>query len=284
MKVAFTGRKALGGVRMRAVSVAKRLGVPFVDLSELEGRYDCLIVVKYWDGKGGDYAKTIRKSCDRLIYDPLDVFSQKKPDADPSKFWHWTWHQLHFDDLIGTSPACVETMTGVNEIPQVECKIHLAPHHADPRIGPNWYNPNGPIVYAGGLRFIESALPQIQQACNALGRRLLVDYNKDCWRRLEGAALALHLRLPPHDTRLNKLCKPQVKLENAAAANLPCLATPHPCVMSLEKPGVNYTFRDAASNGINWKMWLDHSLKSEPLANPVTLEQHVERMREIIGL
>ena len=46
-------------------------------------------------------------------------------------------------------------------------------------------------------------------------------------------ALEKALRLAPHDTPLNRWCKPQVKLENAAAAGCPVLASGHPSVTSL---------------------------------------------------
>jgi len=284
--IAFTGRRALGGVKMRGVAVADKLGVPFVDLSELSGRYDTLVLVKYWThGKDSDYAKISRRSCTRLVFDPLDVFSGTKPDAEPSLFWSWCWNRLHFDDLIATSPACAETMETARashgDVP-APFVIHQAPHHADPRVGPDWYNPNGPVVYAGGVRFIASALPRIQAACDRLGRRLLLDYRRDCWERLKGAALALHLRLPPEDTPLNRHAKPQVKLENAAAAGVPCLATPDPCVTSLREVRGGLTAH--REHNPDWQSLIDDSLDGDTLSNPVTLDHHCARMARILGL
>lgn len=278
--IAFTGRRALGGVKMRGVAVADKLGVPFVDLSELSGRYDTLVLVKYWThGRDHDYSKVLRRSCERLIFDPLDVFSSTKPLAEPSEFWRWCWKRLQFNDLIATSPACADSMvSGVPSLMPEPVQFHLLPHHADPRIGPDWYNPRGPVVYAGGLRFIQSALVEIQAACDRLGRRLLLDYNKDCWRRLQGAALALHLRLPPEDTPLNRYCKPQVKLENAAAAGLPCLATADPCVMSLDIPHIVAASGDFFGD-IRWSLE-----NAAPLTNPVTLDHHCARMAQLLGL
>ena len=54
-----------------------------------------------------------------------------------------------------------------------------------------------------------------------IGRRLVVARN---YGALQGASLALALRLPPYDTRLYRSCKPQIKLANAAAAGLPVVA------------------------------------------------------------
>jgi len=46
---------------------------------------------------------------------------------------------------------------------------------------------------------------------------------------LRGASLVVAVR-NNHDYELNRWCKPQIKLENAAVAGLPVLASDHPCI------------------------------------------------------
>jgi hypothetical protein len=280
MKLIVTGRKALGGVRMRGVAVAEKLGVPFIDLKDLEtsGKHDTILLVKYWHSKHADYSAIIRRHCDRLVYDPLDVFSSTKPKADAIIFWNWVFGKVRPDEMIATSPACAETMRATAD----ETPIHMLPHHADPRIGPDWHNPNGPIVYAGGVRFIKSALRDIDHACTRLGKRLSLDYSRDCWQRLQGASLCLHLRLPPEDTELNRYCKPQVKLENAAAAGLPCLVTPDPCVTSLGKKTI--TLFDVEPTPKEWMDAIEYAARRKPVSNPVTLDDHVNTLSEVLGV
>ena len=48
--------------------------------------------------------------------------------------------------------------------------VHLLPHHCDPLIGKDWVSEEGPIVYAGLTRFIESGLDRIRRACEMVGR------------------------------------------------------------------------------------------------------------------
>jgi hypothetical protein len=266
--LAFAGQRSLGGVQMRGVAVAEALRVPFFDLSQLRkaGRIRTLILVK----AHGKHAATIRQACERLIYDPLDAWYLAGREHDlPEVFWRWTHEQLWFDDIIATSPACAETMTdGLPGIP-----VHLAPHHADPTIKPG-YDPDGPVVYSGAKRYLGSELPAIKAACKRLGKRLVLESGKGAPKKLVGASLVLHVRMPPHDTPLNRWCKPQVKLENAAAAGIPVLASDHPSVTSL-RPEVT-CHRD------DWHTSLLSALDAAPLTDAKQLPAHCLAIQRIL--
>ena len=134
---------------------------------------------------------------------------------------------------------------------------------------------DGPVVYSGAKRYIQSELAAIKKACKDLDRRLVLESGKGPPHRLRGASLVLHLRLAPHDTPLNRWCKPQVKLENAAAAGCPVLASGHPSVTSL-RPGV------PTAHG-SWAESIAHALSQAPLANPVSLEDHRRLIRQCLG-
>mgnify|MGYP000665185715 CR=1 FL=1 len=103
IELAFTGQGNLGGVRMRGVAVAEALGVPFIELKKLHksGPIGTLVLVK----AHAKYARLIRQSCGRLVYDPLDAWYQAAREHDsPETFWRWTHQQLAFDEIIATSP------------------------------------------------------------------------------------------------------------------------------------------------------------------------------------
>lgn len=269
MRVAFVGKRGLGGVVMRGQSVAKKMGVEFLDVSEFPTKraYDCIVLVKYWLGK----ASAIRKSCDRLIFDPLDCWMSTKPRAVPDRFWKWCMNELSFDDIIATSKACAVTMD------KVGATIHLLPHHCDGRVTADFYDPLGPVVYSGGLQFVRPEVNNIRDACAHLGKKFVIRSGRGCQEALEGASLCLHLRLWPEDTMLNKWCKPQVKLENAKAAGLPMLATRHPCVSSSVCEGVVWS-----QNYSDWAERVAAALEAPRLKDPMTLDRHVSVIENII--
>lgn len=216
---AITGRKGLGGVQMRGVAVAKAMGVPFLPVEDIANyRVDTLLLVKYDRG-----AERVRSACERLIWDPLDVFSATNPDCDPSRYWSAEHQRLRFDAIVATSDACARTMS------LLPVPVWNLPHHCDETLYPSC-DPDGPIVYAGRERYIRAALPFVSEAAKSLGRRLVLDYSKASHHALPGASLILHPRCPPFATPLNRYCKPQVKAENAAAVGVPLLASDCPCV------------------------------------------------------
>jgi len=250
---------------MRGRDVARLLGVPFYDVTDLpQGeRFGTLVLVKYWPPN----IASIRAACDRLILDPLDVWTQTKPDAKPVEFWRWVANQTGCDAMLATSPAAQETMreAGVETI--------LAPHAADPRIGADWYDAHGHIVYAGGQRFLGSELPAIEKACRRLGRRFVARYDRECWQALQGAALSLCVRFGKERTPLNCWCKPAVKLANAAAAGIPVLSTNDPAV---------YTLADVPLVTGKWDDDIASALNSQAPFYPHSLDEYAAHIAEIL--
>lgn len=271
MKIAVVGRRGLGGVVMRGSDVARINGWHFFDLSQLPHRchFDAVLLVKYHLG----LAAQVRSACDRLIFDPLDCWESDDPRSTPQEFWSRMHNDLHFDDILATSPAGAEVLSEC--LP--DCRVHLLPHHSDPRIVPDWYSPVGPIVYAGGENYIASQAAEIQQACDRIGRQLILDCNRRPTLSLKGAALHLHPRFPPTDSMLNRFCKPQVKAANAAAAATPILATAHPCFTSLNAGGCQIDGHD------NWDSLLQRALESPSPARQPTLLEHATALRGILG-
>lgn len=217
MRVAMVGDTSFGGVRMRGVQVALQNGWEMIDLADLatKPKYDVLILVKY----AGGFADLIRSKCRRLIFDPLDCWAGR--DEDPKSFWARLRSEIGFDDIIATSPACAESMPG---------RVHLIPHHADVRILPERNDPSGPVVYIGDERYIRDGIQPIRAACEKLRRQLLIGTHPVM---LHGASVALAPRLGRSSTEINRRCKPCVKVENAAAASVPVLATDDPAITSL---------------------------------------------------
>ncbi len=224
MKFLMIGRKGLGGVRMRGVDIAARLGVPFCDSREIPpGKLGTVVVTKYWP----ENIREIRSRCERLILDPLDCWCQTNPTMRAQDFWRWCQLETDADMMVATTPSVEETMRGAG------VSALYAPHHADQRIKPDWRDPRGPVVYAGGVRYLGQERDAIAAACRTLGREFIVRDDKDCWQALQGASVVISTRFGVERTPLNIWCKPGVKLANAARAGIPVLATRDPAIYSL---------------------------------------------------
>lgn len=255
---------------MRAAPVAKAIDAPLIHPEKFSdsGFWDTIVVTKYWP-KGID----LRARCDRLVWDPLDAWESTKPDASPANFWRWCHGQLRFDTIIATSPSAAVSM---NHAIGEKVRVVLSPHHADPRIDSSWHDPAGPIVYAGGERFIASNKETLTRAAKYIGREIVWSHDRDCWQALKGASLSLCLRLHPTDNEINRTSKPGVKIENAAAAGLCCLASDHPAITSL-RPEIT------VHRGGSWEAALLSAYEAGPLKNPVTIGQHIEIMRGLLS-
>lgn len=263
--IAFAGRPNLGGFRMRGSDVARAIGGDIIELP-LRGplrHYDVIVLVKYHC----EHAGILRKHCDYFVADALDCWVQTRPEMKPAEFFRWWQQQTGCDAMVATSPAVVEMMksAGVETI--------YAPHHADERIGRDWYNPAGPVVYAGGGRYLGSEVQAIAQACKDIGREFVLRQDKDCWQALQGAALTLSCRFGPERTPLNIWCKPGVKVANAARAGIPMLVTQDPAI---------FTLCDAEIVTGDWIGDLTAALASKPPAVPHAIDNYVGILRGLL--
>ncbi|QDT91635.1 glycosyltransferase domain-containing protein [Gimesia algae] len=267
---AVVGDSAFGGVEMRGRVLSNYLSCKLVTPKQIQrmARRKTIITIK-----DGFCPTTIREKCDRLIYDPLDVFCSTSTDVAPVDYWQSQFQKIKFDELIATSPACHEVMR--EAVPDHVC-VHLVPHQCDSRIEKNWHNPDGPIVYSGLKCFIESGLDRIQNACRIIGKKFLIGDSCDV---LKGASLALALRLPPFNTALNRYCKPQIKLANAAAAGLPVVSTECPAATSLypELPTVPVNFTVSGLADV-----MQRALEGPGLTNPYGNGHYIKAMDRII--
>lgn len=230
MKVAVCGPRGYGSWRARGGGLANAHGWEILDCRKPIPRdYDTIWVVKR--RLGLPLPANLRDRCGRLIFDPLDFWASPS-SADPYSCWLRLWNQFRFDDLIATSPASQEAMQ--HGLKGSAVQVHLLPHQCDGRIEPDWYDENGPLVYAGSRCFIGKYQNTLEEAARRLGRAIRFDYSQHhAWRSLKGAALQLCLRFPPHNCRWNRLHRPQIKLENSAAGGIPLLYNGHECEVSL---------------------------------------------------
>jgi glycosyltransferase involved in cell wall biosynthesis len=223
---AVVGDRSYVGVNMRGRVLSRHLGCELIEPRQVHGmaRRKTIIAIKR-----GFSPTATRAKCDRLVYDPLDVFCDSHARVDPVDYWRSVYRELRFDDIIATSPACHGVMRAA--LPD-KVRVHIVPHQCDPRIDRSWRNPDGPVVYAGLNVFVASGVDRIKQACRMIGKDFVMGESCDV---LKGASLALAFRLPPYDTEMYRRCKPQIKLENAAAAGLPAVATDCPAATSLHR-------------------------------------------------
>lgn len=264
MKSVIIGRSGLGGVRMRGIDIAARLGIPFADSRTLPpGRHGTVIVCKYWP----ENIRDIRARCERLILDPLDCWCQTNPLMRAQDFWRWCKEETGADAMVATTPSTQETMRAVG------IETIYAPHHADERIGRDWRDPAGPVVYAGGLRYLGIERESIAAACKALGREFIVRDDKECWQALQGASVVLSTRFGVERTPLNIWCKPGVKLANAARAGIPVLATRDPAVFTL--------CQTELVTG-DWVEDIRAAINAEPCNAPHEIEDYCSTLRGIL--
>ena len=261
------GMASYGAVRMRGVAVAAAMGAPFADLKAGVPSADVVVLVKRCPE---GVAAELRRSCRVLIWDPLD--SWISDNAQDVGYWSRMRDKLGFDVIVSTSPSCSDAMWASG------ARVHMLPHHADPRIG-HWVDPKGPVVYCGGMQYVMGAVKAIAAAAKAVGHEFLVHEGNEAWKGLKRAALCVHMRVAPHDYELNRLCKPQVKAENAMAARVPVVGM-DPCFSTL--------YNGAPCAGPFWGTGTLAALFAEALAkgprykNRYDLHTHAEALWELI--
>jgi hypothetical protein len=267
--VAVVGSRPFAGVKMRGHVLAKHLGCHVISPEQLAGLPHCntIIAIKSCN------PALVRAKCDRLIYDPLDAFCFSRREVDCTEYWRSKYQELPFDDILATSPACLETMRAALP-PQV--RVHLVPHQCDHRIREDWRDLSGPVVYVGLRAFIKSGLDRVAEACRMIGKEFVVSQS---YTALKGASLALALRLPPFNSPLYRFCKPQIKLENAAAARLPVVATDCPASISLH-PGIERIPVHFSASELARAM--RRAIGGPGLSNPFTNQQYLAVMDRIL--
>ncbi len=267
--IVVVGEPQFGSVRMRGEVLASHYQCPLMNSSTFaEGsRFDVAIVVK-------NGSPTIRQAADRLVYDPLDVFWNEPHDIPPMEFWRRKYDELQFDDIIATSPACEALMR--ESLPE-RVRVHLVPHPADSRVNESWFNGDGPIVYAGLQQFLANGLDRIQSACRMLGKELVIGNSCDV---LKGASLVLALRLSPYDTPLNRSCKPQVKIANAVAGNLPVVTTDCPAAVTLF-PGIEHVPVDFTADQLAGAM--RRAIESKRSWKPYRTDDYITAVNRLLG-
>lgn len=276
MKVAVCGSISLGGVKMRGRAMAAALGWQFRDVAR--DRYEKTDVTILVKSPLAARREALRATCDRLIWDPLDCWSQK--NIPPLEFWRRAIDELQPDDVLLTTPSAIDcvllALAGHPRPP----RLHLVPHQCDARVEDVESNPAGWVVYAGAMQYAKFGVAAMRAACELIGRRMVFSSGDEAWRGLHGASLVLAPRLPPSAFPLNRLCKPQVKLENAAALGLAVLATDCPCVTSL-RPEVTTLPVEAWRDPVALAAAMRRALAAPGLKNPVRPEAAYEFVRAL---
>jgi hypothetical protein len=281
VRVGVFGDPAFGGVQLRGVRVAEQMGWEFVPLDQLHqaGRFDVGIVVKYV----GHHGQALRHICDDLIYDPLDAWHQ----ADPNVYAHW-WgliDGLQPDVVIATSPACEAVMRLAIGTQAKSTRVVMIPHQPDTRL--KWVrDPQGPIVYDGDPRYLGKGGLRGDQwsIVNAAAKRMNLRAKHataaDRGERM-GVSLILSPRLEESATHINRYCKPQIKLANAAFCGIPVLATDDAAVMTLAK---NVTVIQELAwlhlAVINRPMW--EAINSDPVDAELGIDNYGVKLLELM--
>jgi len=259
---------------MRGVALAQYMGYDFIDLRDWKHTnkiYDAIILIKFSQNFNSDL---IGKS-KVLIWDALDCFAKHKRNYKPHAYWRKRCHSIKCNAIISTSPACHKYMK--ETLKRSGVRVFQIPHHADPSIDFSWGNPNGPVVYVGNPAYVsKKTFGVVKNVCKKLGIKVIFDHSFFSQRTLKGASLMLHPRPHKVNHTLNIHCKPQVKIANAAAANLPVIGTRDPCVTSLYDGVVGWNEYDS------WETRITNALNRPTLNNPETLESSAAKMSSML--
>ena len=189
MKIAVIGPKGFASFRIRGQPLAAVHDWACLDVrKQIKGHYDVIWLVK----RNNRNYKHVRSHCDKLVCDPLDFWHWPNR-VDPVTCWRTIFDVMPFDAIISTSPACRNAMkeglagTGV--------PVHMLPHQCDHRVKPEWYNPDGPIVYAGIRAYVKAYEVTLTTACEMIGRKYHGVYSEHHGQLgLDGASLVIALR------------------------------------------------------------------------------------------
>lgn len=280
-KGAVVGPSSWGSFCMRGRPLAEKFGFRVIqsrakiNLAEDE-RFDTALVVK------SEVPKLIRERSSRVIAEPLDLWFQSNRELDktPAKFLADFYARNKFDDLIvSTIPMKKAAGRGIPK----GVRVHLVPHHADARVGRDWHDPDGPIVYAGHRDFVAPAVEAIKAAAERLGREVVFDYHPElAFRALKGASLCLAPRLGRAGRKqLNREGKPTVKIANAAQARVPLLTTDDPSITTLF-PDVRSAPADDWLDEVKIAGLMGKALDDEATAVQFSFDRWLERMRGIV--
>lgn len=271
------GPTSYGSYRMRGRPIAEAFGFREFNsrgtIVPSGPRYDVALAVKC------GVPPAVRKHADRVIWEPLDLWfgNRRQSQLEPAEFFRRQYKINRFDDVI----VSTETLDAAarDSLPE-NVTVHFVPHHADPRIGLDWYDPDGPIVYAGGRDFVRGFVEGIEEAGERIGRRVVFDFQHHAWKSLRGASLVLAPRLNGRSP-MNLVGKPAVKLANASQAGIPALTTPDPAgslfsdVRTLDVEG----WRDPGRLDLT----LREALGDAPSAVKFPAERWLAKMEEILG-
>lgn len=274
MKIAVAGPSGYASFKIRAATLAAVNGWDLIDCRRPPPqRYDTIWLVKRHLSQSPGDLQVIRKACDRLVVDPLDWVASPSRIKDVERLWSDLAAGIGVDDWIATSPACAKTMAESGP------RVHMLPHQSDHRIAATWHNPDGPIVYAGLKTFIAPALESIKGACEILGRRFVCHmsgYNG--WRSLEGAALQICFRMPPHDGPFERNCRSQIKLANSAEGGIPAICCGTEAELSLWPEAYSPQWDSPEELADR----LEEALRNEPLSPAYLLADFARDARHVV--
>lgn len=254
--VAVTGRWPFwGSFRIRGVTLHQLFGYELLHQSSLD-RFDTCIIIK-------DAPETLPVA-KRYILDPMDCFfGSAMPVA---RYWEGYFDSriarirkaggktLESIEVFATSPA-VATIFSEFVNPS---SVHIVPHWPDCSVRPREWQVSGSCVYHGERSFFPETCQLRQELCQKLGPI----YNQD-FRAWNGVFSVMSVRST--NRQLDSQCKPQVKLANALAANLPCLCSDAAPVRSLataypnhlEVIEVSEDLKSVADrNGLDGLLWI----------------------------
>lgn len=235
----FFGDTRLGGFQMRGIDVCNRLNrldVVHDDWCRPTIRRPRFAVLVKYLPENRELLEPLIRHGSKIVLDPLDNWWQQT--RSPVDHFAGLLRSVPARAIISTSPACNQVMIQAAAQVDSSIRVWMLPHGPDNHVG--WFrDPDGPVMYCGHEGYLGGLVPEITEACRRVGKGFLrAPGIPEAVSQVIGVSLLLHPRLGSTATEINRLCKPQVKLANAAAAKLPVLATDDPAVTSLSHNAV----------------------------------------------
>lgn len=282
MRIGVCGNPAYGSWQRRGAPLVDAFGWDQLAVDQPVPRedYDCIILAKRNLRRIHWFPTNLRQACKYLILDPLDWWtSDEEQDPNPVNLWRHIYRLLEPDYVIATSSTCKATM--IEGFPE-HVRVFEIPHPCDPSISSGWYDPLGPVVYAGAEAPFEGLQDKFQSAIRRLDREFRIRYTSTDAGPLKGASLQVCMRNGIHMTPLNELCRPLIKLENAAAATMPVLCNGTPAELS-RYPYAFCASLSATQDEQVLAHWIELALASHRLSNPYTEREYVRDMGNVVN-
>lgn len=264
-----------GAWQMRGKQIGAALGAHVTAKPKAEDwtNADVVILVKHAAHR---WAHEARECGRRLIWDVLDIWEQPRDNNESAEqllcdIWN-TRDALGISTLIAATRAMADDIGGI-----------YIPHHSHAGLEPTPVRQRLKVVgYEGNERFLGSWKPALEQACQRLGLKFVINP-----RNLSKVDLLVAFRGEQWDGWACRQWKSGVKYVNAIAAGRPILTQRHAAFYEIQASGVVIERQDELEAAIlsqqSWVVRQAAYMDAVNRAPHFRLESIEQRYRQVIA-